>query len=41
MFANVNRERERLVHAHPFGKIKVNDASVDGQVQRERDACFL
>ena len=24
VFANVNGERKRLVHAHPFGKIKVH-----------------
>ena len=25
------------MHAHPFGKIKVNNASADQQVERERE----
>ena len=25
------------MHAHPFGKIKVNNASADRQVERERE----
>ena len=27
------------MHAHPFGKIKVNNASADRQEERERDVC--
>ena len=27
------------MHAHPFGKIKVNNASADQQVGSERDVC--
>ena len=29
----------RLVDAYPFGKIKVNNASADQQVERERGVC--
>ena len=28
------------MHAHPFGKIKVSNASADRQVERERDMCL-
>ena len=29
------------MHAHPFGKIKVNNASADQQVERERGVFFF
>ena len=43
-FANVNgeRKRERLVHAHPFGKIKVHrqvKRERERERERERDVC--
>ena len=40
VFANVNgeRKRERLVHAHPFGKIEVH-RQVESEREREREMC--
>ena len=29
VFANENRDREILVQAHPFGKIKIKNVSAD------------
>ena len=44
-FANVNgeRKRERLVHAHPLGKIKSTstDRQVEREREREREMCVL
>ena len=42
VFANVNRERkrERLVHAHPFGKFKVH-RQIDKERERERERGVL
>ena len=29
------------MHVHPFGKIKVNNASADRQEEREREMCVF